>query len=453
MYKTTNKIIVIGGNAAGPAAAAKAKRVNPDAEVILIEAGEFISTGTCELPYLISNEIDDYKKIVFFSPESFFKSRGVKVFINHFAKQIDTKYKTLEVVDRSTNRTVEFEYDKLILTTGSIANELPDLPFILENVFSLKSVNDYLKIKNYLNSSNSNNVLVVGSGYIGLELADSFKKKGFNVTVLDLEELPMPSADDEVRHLIKDSLIQNEISFFTSDEQSKFIISENKLKHYKHEGRFIDFDLVIVAVGVQPNSFLAHSANLKLGKFGGIIVDSRLKTSNPNIYAAGDNIEIKNRITNRNDYFPLATYAQRYGHIAGENCAGGNKIAEAVILNSTFKLFDNFIAQVGLTSKQVNEHNYLAESVSAVVPNKVKVMPDSRKVFGKIIYDKNSKLILGASFVGSTEVSGYADLISSMIYNKNSVLTLAKMDYNYTPPLSPFVNLLSVLGRKIQEKF
>ena len=166
---------------------------------------------------------------------------------------------------------------------------------------------------------------------------------------------------------------------------------------------------------------------------------------------AGDNIEIKNKITNRNDYFPLATYAHKYGHVAGENCAGGNKIAEPVILNSTFKLFNNFIAQVGLTSKQVIEHNFIAESVTAVVPNKAEVMPNSRKVFGKIIYDKNSKLILGASFVGSNEVSGYADLISSMIYNKNSALSLAKIDYNYTPPLSPFINLLSVLGRKIQE--
>jgi len=451
MYNTTNKIIVVGGNAAGPAAAAKAQRINPNTEVILIESGEFISTGTCELPYLISNEIDDYKKIVYFTPDSFYKSKGVKVFANHFVKRIDEKYKVLEVVDKLTNTTVEFKYDKLILTTGSKANELPDLPFTLENVFPLKSVKNYLQIENYLKNIRSKNVLVIGSGYIGLEVADAFKQKGFNVTVLDQVDLPMPSADIEIRHLIKDSLIENEIVFFTRSEQSKFVISENQLKQYKHEGRFIDFDIAIIATGIKPNNFLAETANLKTGKFGGLVVDNRLKTSNPNIYAAGDNIEIKNKILNRNDYIPLATYAQRYGHIAGENAAGGNQVAEPVILNSAFKLFDNFISQVGLTSKQVAEHNCFAETVTAVVPNKVKVMPDSRKVFGKIIYDKNSKLILGASFMGSNEVAGYADIISNMIYNKNSVLSLAKIDYNYTPPLSPFINLLSVLGRKIQE--
>ena len=452
MYKPTNKIIVIGGNAAGPAAAAKAKRVNPDAEVILIEAGEFISTGTCELPYLISGEIKDYNKIVYFNSESFFKAKGVRVYTNHFVKEIDTKYKELQVIDRRTNSTVEFDYDKLILTTGSIAKELRELPFSLENVFSLKSVKDFVRIKNYISTGFKGKVLIVGSGYIGLETAEAFHKIGYDVSILDLENLPMPIADEEVRHIIFDSLKQNNVGFFTADEQSKFIISENRFKQFKYEGRYIDFDIAVVAAGVKPNNFLAETANLKLGKFGGLIVDSRLKTSNPNIYAAGDNIELINKITNKSDYIPLATHAHHYGHIAGENVAGGNAIAEPVIANSAFKLFNNYIAQVGLTTKQVLKYNFNAESVTAIVPNKVHVMPDSRKVFGKIIYDKNRRTILGASFVGGTEVSGYADLISNMIYNKNSILSLEKMHYNYTPPLSPFVNLLSVLGRKIKEK-
>ncbi len=451
MYKSSNKIIVIGGNAAGPAAAAKAKRTNPNAEVILIEAGEFISTGTCELPYLISGEISDYNKIVYFNPESFYKAKGVRVFTKHFVKRIDTNKKVLEVIEKNTNRIVLFDFDKLILSTGSIANEINELPFSLENVFSLKSVKDFIRIKNHITPIKNGKVLVIGSGYIGLETAEAFKEIGYQVSILDLEKLPMPAADEEVRYLIQDILTRNQISFLTSNEQSRFIIADNRFKQFKYEGRYIDFDLAVVAAGVKPNIFLAKEANLKLGKFGGLVVDSRLKTSNPNIYAAGDNIEIKNKITNRNDYIPLATFAHRHGHIAGENAAGGNLIAEPVFANSAFKLFNNFIAQVGLTTKQILMLNFNAQSVTAVVPNKVHVMPGSRKVFGKIIYDKNRKIILGASFIGGTEVAGYADLISNMIYNKNSVLTLADMQFNYTPPLSPFVNLLSVLGRKVKE--
>ncbi len=451
MYQTINKIIVIGGNAAGPAAAAKAKRVNPDAEVILFEAGNFISTGTCELPYLLSGEIDDYEKILHFNPDTFFAKKGVKVYTNHYVKSIDIRRKEIEVVDKSTNHIVEFEYDKLILTTGSIAKELPNLPYSIENVHSLKSVHDYLGIRKNLLENEIEKVLIVGSGYIGLEAADGFSKAGYNVTILEQAELPMPAAESEVGFLIKDILEKNNIEFLNVEEDTRFIVKDNKLKQLKHQGRFLDYDLVVVSVGIKPNNKLAESIGLKLGNYGGLLVDSRLKTSNPNIFAAGDNIEVINRITNSHDYLPLATYAHSYGHIAGENAAGGNKIAKPVILNSAFKIFDHSIAQVGLTSEQAAELFANSKSVSAVANNIIKVMPNSKKVFGKIVYDNYSKLILGASFVGSQEVVGFADLISSMIYNKNSVLSLTDIDYNYTPPLSPFVNLLSILGRKIQE--
>jgi len=450
MYQP-KRIIVIGGNAAGPSAAAKAKRVNPDAEVLLFEAGEFISTGTCELPYLFSGEIKDFNKIIFFTPETFLKEKGVQVFNNHIVKEIDIKCKGISVINKKTNSIVEFEYDKLILTTGSTPNEISDLPFTLENVFSLKSVQDYIKINSYLSSRKVQKILIVGSGYIGLEVADSLNKADYQVSILEKEQLPLPLSDKEVQFLIQDLLTKNSINFLSNDDQTKFIIGQNKLSQLKYNGLYIDFDLAIIAAGIMPNNRLATESGLKIGFHGGLIVDSKLKTSNPNIYAAGDNIEVKNFITRKNDYMPLATHAHSYGHIAGENAAGGNKIAEPVILNSAFQLCGKFISQVGLTLKQAEEFYVNSNSVSAVANNKVKVMPDSNKVFGKIIYDKYSQLILGASFVGSQEVSGYADLISIMIRNKISAMSLAETNFNYTPPLSPFVNLLSILGRKIKE--
>ncbi|MCB0751390.1 MAG: FAD-dependent oxidoreductase, partial [Ignavibacteriae bacterium] len=401
--------------------------------------------------YLLSGEINDYSKLVFFSPEKFYSEKGVKVLINHFVKSVNARLKKIEVIDRRTNHTLEMEYDKLILTTGSIPNEIPELPYTLENVFSYKSVSDYLKLKSYLDKNNVEKILIIGSGYIGLEVAENLAAKKIEVTIFDKEELPLPSAELEIRHLIKSIIDENKIPFLTKENYSKFIVRNNKFAQLKHEGRYLDFDLAIVAAGIKPNIYLAESAKLKIGKYGGLIVDSRLKTSDPNIYAAGDNIEVTNKITNRADYFPLATYAHNYGHIAGENAAGGNQIAEAIILNSSFKFFNKFIAQVGLNFEQAVKHNVNAKFITSIANNKVKIMHGSSKVFGKIVYDRYSKLILGASFIGSNEVSGYADLISSFIYNKNTVLNLAKINYNYTPPLSPFINLLSILGRKIQE--
>ena len=448
-----HKIIVVGGNAAGPSAAAKAKRVNPEAEVILFEAGEFISTGTCELPYLFSGEIKDHNEIVFFTPESFEQKKGVKVYNNYYVKEIDRKYKTIFVLNRKTNSVTEFEYDKLILTTGSKPNELFNLPFTIENVFSYKSVQNYLDVKNYIDCNKVSNILVVGSGYIGLEIADSLNRANFNVTLLEQAQLPMPSAEKEVQNLVYDFLTNSGINFLSTDDQTNFITKDNKFTQLKHVGRFIDFDLAIVATGIKPNNEIAENAGLKLGDYNGVKVDNRLRTSDPNIYAAGDNIEIINFITQRNDYLPLATYAHEYGHIVGENAAGGNQVAKPVILNSVFQFCGKYIAQVGLSYELAKEHFVHSEFVTAVADNKVKVMPNSQKVFGKLVFDKYSKNVLGASFVGSQEVSGYADLISTIIYNKIPVQNLAELNFNYTPPLSPFINLLSILGRKSKEIF
>jgi pyruvate/2-oxoglutarate dehydrogenase complex dihydrolipoamide dehydrogenase (E3) component len=241
------------------------------------------------------------------------------------------------------------------------------------------------------------------------------------------------------------------MNFLTYEDSTRFIIQQNKLFQLVHQGRFLEFDMAIVSAGVLPNNYLAKDAGLKLGSKGGLIIDSRLRTSDPNIYAAGDNIEIKNRITNNYDYFPLATHAHHYGHIAGENAAGGNKIAEPIILNSAFKFRGKYITRVGLSQDEAEEHFVNSKFVTAIADNKVKVMPNSEKVFGKIIFNQDNKLILGASFMGGEEVSGYADIVSTFIFNKISASGLSKINFNYTPPLSPFINLLSILGRKILE--
>ncbi|MCW8849916.1 MAG: FAD-dependent oxidoreductase [Melioribacteraceae bacterium] len=451
MYQP-KKIIIVGGNAAGPSAAAKAKRVNPNAEVILFEAGEFISTGTCELPYLLSNDIDDYKKIIFFTAASFQKEKGVKVFNNSFVKGINRKRKTISVINKLTNLVSEFEYDKLILTTGSSAVELDTLSYSIENVFSLKSVQDYLKIKKFISSRDILNVLVIGAGYIGLEVADALNSAGYKVSLFDKSNYPLPNADVEIQGLIYDIISTSEINFLPGNAKTRFVITNNSMKEFNYNGLYLNFDLVIVAAGVKPNNWLAEEANLKMGNFGGLVVDNRLKTSDPNIFAAGDNIEVKNLISKKSDYIPLATHAHSFGHAAGENAAGGNQIVDSVLLNSTFKFCNNYIAQVGLNQKQSDESFPNSSFVTSIAQNKVKVMPNSNKVFGKIIFDNYSGLILGASFLGAEEVSGYADIIATMIQNKIPAKNLAKIKFNYTPPLSPFVNLLSILGRKIEEK-
>ena len=445
-----NKIIIVGGNAAGPAAAAKAKRFNPKAEVILFEAGEFISTGTCEIPYVLSGEIDDYKKIIFFSPEKFSEEKGVKVFINHKVESVNRKEKQVIVRDLRKNQILEFNYDKLVLATGSVAKEPEQFPASLRNVYNLKNVQDLINILELVREKQLNKIVIVGSGYIGLEAAEAFKKSGISVTIMEKDRLPLPSAEPEIQHLIYELLKQKGISFYGKASKFRTTTSEDYVRSINLDSRLLEFDIVLVTTGFLPNVELAKNCGLEIGTRGGIKVDSRLRTSCQDIYAAGDCIEITNAITNRSDYIPLATIAHDCGHIAGENAAGGNKRAEPVVKNQSVKIFDKFLVSVGLSSQEAYSEKYIFDTVQEVVPNLIKVMPGSEKVFGKIIYEKESKKILGASFFGGKEVSGYGDLISTLIKTKQGADILDSINYNYTPPLSPMINLLSVLGRKIK---
>ena len=446
------KILIIGGNAAGPAAAAKAVRVNPKAEVIMFEAGKFISTGTCEIPYVLSGEIDNIDDIVYYNSDSFRNDKGVKVYTGHFVESINKKERKLVVRNLQDNSTKEFDYDSLILATGSRAKIHPILGSNFRNVSSLKSVSDLKKIKDYFQFNNVKSIAIIGSGYIGLETADALNNLGIKVTIFEKNNLPFPSTEIEIQHLLRKLLEKKNIEFYGNAENLKINSNDDKITSITFESRILEFDYVINTIGIEPNNNLAIQANLSLGKSGGLKVDRRLRTSDSNIFAAGDNIEVINAVTRKPDYFPIATIAHQFGHIAGENAAGGNIFSEPVVKNLAVKLFEKYYVQVGLTSVEAEKNKFNFDSVEEVAPNLVKVMPESEMTFGKILFEKNSKKIIGASFLGGKEVSGYGDLISNLIYTNQDAKILAKLNFNYTPPLSPFVNLLSILGRKIERK-
>jgi NADPH-dependent 2,4-dienoyl-CoA reductase/sulfur reductase-like enzyme len=446
------RIIVVGGNAAGPAAAAKAKRVNPSAKVTLFEASGFISTGTCEIPYVLSDEIYSYEDIIYYSAGNFLNKKGVKVFINHFVESIDRRGKNITVKNLQTDKTIVQPYDSLILSTGSKAKRIPGFYKELKNVFQLKTIDDLIEVKNYIDLNSVNTVTIIGSGYIGLEVSDALIKKNLKVILLEKEKLPLPNAEPEISKKILNELEFNSVQFIGGIKIIQPFIKEDVVCSIKYDDEHLQTDLVLLTVGISPDNTLAEEAKLELGKFGGIKVDKKLRTTDRNIFAAGDNIEVVNAITGKQDYLPFATYAHAYGHIAGENAAGGSVNAEPIIKNVSLKIFDNYIASVGLRSGEAKNSRFKTDMVSAEIPNLVKVMPGSRNVFGKIIYDLESNRIYGASFFGGKEVSGYADLVASAIYSKQKTDFLEKVNYNYTPPLSPFINLLSVLGRKATRK-
>ena len=446
------RIIVVGGNAAGPAAAAKAKRTVPGADVLLFEAGEFISTGTCEIPYVLSGEIKDFKDILFFTPESFKIRKQVDVYANHYVSGINTKEKFITADDVKLGRKSEFKYDKLVLATGSAARPHTFLQSGFRNVFSLKNVGNLIAIKDYISKNKVASAAVVGAGYIGLEAADALNSLGIEVIILEKERLPLPSAEPEIGRLLSELFKNSGVRFFGNSSDFGINESGGKIVSVNIESRIIPVDLIITASGFVPNAALARQAGLEIGSTGAIKVSRKLQTSDPNIYAAGDCVETINAVTGRPAYLPLATLAHVHGHIAGENAAGGSALTEPAVKVISMKVLNKYCVTVGLSESEASDFRFNYSSVYDVVPNLVEVMPESDKVFGKIIYERTGHRILGAAFIGGKEVSGYGDLISAFIKIKQPADILADLNYNYTPPLSPFVNLLSKLGRKIKQQ-
>ncbi len=449
MFKPA-KIIVVGGNAAGPAAAAKAKRISPDAEVLMFESGEFISTGTCEIPYVLSGDIPRYEDIITYTPEEFRKSKGVKAYTSCEVTSIDRTRKVLSIRNLKSRKEFEESYDSLVLATGAVPKKIQGFPEFIPNLFTLKSIADLNNITGYIISKKIDSVLIIGSGYIGLEAADAFHKLNKDVTIIEKENLPLPYTEPEIRRMIRDLLKQEGIVFHGAYHNLSVNTEKGFIKSINLDGRIIEPQLIISAVGFLPNSILAEKAGLHLTPRGAVKVDRNLKTSDPSIFACGDNIEIINEVTRRTDYFPVAAVAHDFAHIAGENAAGGSAVVNTVVKNIAVKILNKFQLSVGITEAEAKQNSIPFKSVQASAPDLVKVMPGSMEVFGKIVYHALNKNILGAAFLGGREVSGYGDLVSALIRLKSPAGFLAEVNYNYTPPLSPFINLLSILGRKVK---
>lgn len=442
-----NPVIVIGGNAAGAAAAAKAARTNPSARVILFEKSPFISTGTCELPYLFSGEIDDYRKLVFFSDESFRNEKRVEVHSSTEVIAIDMRKSAITAKSSFTGSTHVFPFSKLIVATGSKARVLTGIDKQLKNLFTLKSVPDYLHWQEYNSISNPKTIAVIGAGFVGMELVAALTKAGKEVLLFEYENRPIPAFENELSAFASELLRQNSIAFYPESNNLQFVISNRNITKIRSGSRLIEVDAVFMALGFEPETALLTSAGIKTGTAGAVPVSTKLLTAIPNIFAAGDAIECTDFITKKKAYYPSATTAQKSGHVSGENAAGGNVFFQPVIKNIALPVFNKFFLQVGCSARELNDYAFRLGTVHDISLNKVKVMQGAGSVFSKVHYDLHTGYILGASFFGEADAGSYADIISLAIKHKIPVQALSDVPYNYAPELSPFIHPLSKIGK------
>lgn len=446
-------IIVIGGTAAGPSAAAKAARTNPHAEVILFEQSETVSYGVCEIPYLIGGEIKEEANLLLFSPEKLAADKKIKVKILHCVEKIIPNKRRIIVRDLNANTLKEYHYDSLIIATGAIPKKLNISGEDARNVFYVRSRTETLALMNFLKTENPKKAVIIGGGFIGLEMAEAFKKRNLEVTILHNDSLPLDNFEIETSEEVLNELKRENIDFIPNAKTEAFIKSKSEKIEFviTNRGTF-EADIVVVAIGITPNTSLAKAAGIRLGVNNAIKVNNFQETSIDRIYSAGDCCEIKNIVTSKPAYIPFATIASRSAWVAGENAAGERAKFGGGIYSAALKFFSLEIAKVGISSKEATTLRYKVVTDFITTNSRIPFMPGNKKLSVKLIVDQTSRKILGANLFGEDGVALRANTLATAIQQRLTIDELSKLDLIYAPNFSPLWDPILIAANSIKKK-
>lgn len=451
-HNTSMKIVIIGAVAAGAKAAAKSKRTLPDAEVVIYTQDEFVSYSSCGLPYFIEGSFEDPEKLIVRSIAKFEES-GIRVFNFHKVVEILPNEKKIKVLDVKSGHEFLTDYDKLLIATGA-KSFIPDIPKInLHNIFSLRTIDDGIKIREKMLKSRK--AVIVGGGYIGLELAEAFIHNGLHVTMLERNFNIMSSLDDDIVSQVTayiHNTFADKFTILTSANITEFI-GDKKVRAIRlSNNNLVSADFVVIASGVTPEIELAKSAGIELGKTGAIKVNSRMMTSIPDIYAAGDCVEKINMISHTPMWIPLGSTANKEGRCAAINMCGGVDDFEGVLGSAVTRFFDMTISKTGLSTKTAQEIGFDVVSALITKRDKAGYMPTVGYVTLKLIADRRSHKILGAQAVGSGDADKRINTLTTGMIRGLTVEDLSDTDMTYAPPYSTSIDPLIDAVRILKEK-
>lgn len=439
------RVVIIGGVAAGMSAAAKLKRMKPDYEVVVYEKTDVVSFGACGLPYFVGGFFDDPQNMIARAPEKFVES-GIDLKIFHEVTSIDTDSKKLKVQDIKNGEIFEDSYDKLMIATGASSIIPPIKNVKLENVSTLKSLDDGIKVKELMNRDEIKKVAIIGAGFIGLEAVEAAKKLGKEVVVFQLEDRILPQVfDKEITDILEEEIKNHNVDLRLQEIVSELVGEEKVKKVITNKGEY-DVDLVIIATGVRPNTAFLKDSKVNMLPNGAIIVDEFGKTSVEDIYAAGDCATIKNIVTGRDSYVPLATGANKLGRIVGENLAGANNSFQGSLGSSCIKIMDMEAACTGLTEVQAEKLGIKIKSKFISDFNQTNYYPGRNKMYVKLVYDADTKVILGGQVAGYKDAVQRCNVIAASIFGKLTTSQLGMLDLCYAPPFARTWDILNVAG-------
>ena len=480
------RILIIGGVAAGTSAASKARRIDPDAEIKIIQEEPVVSYGACGMPYVIEGLIDNFNRLIARPAERFKNKYNIDIIANTRAVKIDGLNKkvyaeTLNPKDNGNEYSsaapirLIFDYDSLVIATGArfavpkikgifvnddTSNQVKGSSTMVKGLLLLRNYSDGIHIQDSIRNSKS--CVIVGAGLIGVEMAEAFRRRGMDVTIVEMADYVLPSLLNEgMADIVKRELEDNGVKLVLGEGLEEVVTSSHSSSRNVRylelvrttKKKEIATDLVLLGTGVRPNSEIAKNAGIELGVHDAIRVDEHMRTNVPNIFAAGDCATARNYITNKDVYLPLGTTANKQGRVAGENAAGGNAEFKGVAGSVITKTFDLYIGKTGLDKQEALENGFDPVEKEIKSVTRAGYYPNKKSILIKLVADKKSRRILGAQIVGGEAVKGRIDLLAFALLLRATVDNLANYDACYVPPVSPVWEPINIAASQTAKLF
>ena len=440
------KVVIVGGVAGGATAAARIRRLDEQAEVIVFERSGYISYANCGLPYYIGGVIEDPEDLTLQTPESFWKRFRIQMKVRHEVTAIHPDRKTVSVRNLETGEDFEEAYDQLLLSPGAkpVWPELPGMGS--ERLFTLRTVEDTFRIKEFINQNRPKSAVMVGGGFIGLEMAENLRQLGMEVTIVQRSRQLMNPFDPDMAAFIHNEVRKHGVKLMLGHSLEGFREKNSGLEVLLRDGVSVSADMVILAIGVTPESMLAKEAGLALGIKGSILVNDRMQTSLPDIYAVGDAVQVKHFVTGADSLIPLAGPANKQGRIAADNICGGDSRYLGSQGSSVIKVFDMTAATTGINEGSAKKAGLHVDKVILSPMSHAGYYPGGKMMTMKIIFEKETYRLLGAQIIGYEGVDKRIDVLATAIHAGLKGNQLKDLDLAYAPPYSSAKDPVNMAG-------
>lgn len=444
------KVVIVGGVAGGATAAARIRRLDESAQILVFERSGYVSYANCGLPYYIGGVITDSEELTLQTPESFWERFRVEMKIRHEVTAIHPEQKTVTVRNLETGAVFEESYDKLLLSPGARPTQ-PDLPGIgLDRLFTLRTVEDTFRIHDFIRQQKPRSVVLAGGGFIGLELAENFREQGIEVTIVQRPRQLMSPFDPEMAAFLHAKMRKKGIRLMLGSSVEGFQEKSGTIQVLLKGEEPVSADMAVLAIGVTPDTPLAREAGLELGIKGSILVNDRMETSAPDIYAVGDAVQVKHFVTGEAALISLAGPANKQGRIAADNICGGDSRFSGSLGSSVIKLFDMTAASTGINERTAKAAGIDWGKVYLSPSSHAGYYPGARVMTMKVLFEKETFRLLGAQIVGYDGVDKRIDVLAAAIHAGMSALQLKDLDLAYAPPYSSAKDPVNMAGFMIE---